>query len=60
MNKLLTSQNFESKLRKLTSFINFGQDDTKNTINSLEDKILANILNHINIIKKSTLDSDQI
>ena len=24
MNKLLTSQNFESKLRKLTSFINFG------------------------------------
>lgn len=24
LNKLLTGQNFESKLRKLTSFINFG------------------------------------
>jgi len=25
LNKLLTSENFESKLRKLTSFINFGE-----------------------------------
>ena len=60
MNKLLTGQNFESKLRKLTSFINFGENDTKNTINSLEDKILANIFDHVNNIKKSSVDSDQI
>ncbi len=56
MNKLLTSQNFESKLRKLTSFINFGENDTKNAINSLEDKILANILDHINNMKKPAVD----
>ena len=57
MNKLFTSQNFESKLRKLTSFINFGENEAKNAINSLEDKILANILGHINNIKKPALDS---
>lgn len=60
MNKLLTSQNFESKLRKLTSFINFGENDSKNTTNTLEDKILANILDHINNMKKPAVDSDQI
>jgi len=60
MNKLLTSQNFESKLRKLTSFINFGESDTQKSINSLEDKILANILDHINTMKKPEVNSDQI
>lgn len=60
LNKLLTSENFESKLRKLTSFINFGESEIKNTVNSLEDKILNNILNSINQIKKPEIGSDEI
>lgn len=58
INKLLTSENFESKLRKLTSFINFGESEIKNTVNSLEDKILNNILSSINQIKKPSIGSD--
>lgn len=58
LNKLLTSENFESKLRKLTSFINFGESEIKNTVNSLEDKILGNILNSINQIKKPEIGAD--
>ena len=60
LNKLLTSENFESKLRKLTSFINFGESEIKNTVNSLEDKILNNILSSINQIKKPEIGSDEI
>lgn len=44
----------------MTSFINFGESEIKNTVNSLEDKILNNILSSINQIKKPEIGSDEI
>ena len=60
INRLITSDNFESKLKKLSSFLSIGSDiaPNKEYVNQLEEGILRNVMVQVESLRvgKSNLD----
>ena len=62
LNRLITSENFESKLKKLASFLTISPDiapDNKK-INQLEDGILKNVMTQVQNIRVGQHHLDEV
>lgn len=53
INRLLSSDNFESKLKRLSSFLSVGSEiaPSRDYVNQLEDNILKSVLTQIENIR---------
>ena len=61
INKLVTSDHFESRLKKLVSFLKVGDGVVPSVkANELEDNILKNLMTHVSNLQRNTSYLDQV
>ena len=62
LNKLISSENVESKLKKLASFLTVGGDvaSRHQVVDSLEDNILKNVMSQIENIRVGKHQVDEV